>query len=389
MRRLSNFCVVLLIGVSTTIGTSLLSSQGSFASSTRDLAEVLSPIGGCMPPGTGLGAIFILYPGFPAGPLNVANSVSGIESRSEAGQLNVSNATPVPRATIAGLEPGSYTLTYRWTDSTGKTAEGIYQQPVRVPYCLADGTMAPISAPIVGLSASGDGAGYSILGTDGNVYSKGDAMTGAGLLGVVINRPIVAMATTPDGKGAWLAGSDGGIFTSGNAQFRGSTGALQLNSPIVGMTSTPDGGGYWLVASDGGVFTFGDAVFQGSMGGKPLNQPIVGMAADQATGGYWLVAADGGVFSFNAPFYGSTGSLHLNKPIVGMEAAPDGSGYRFVASDGGIFSFKLPFEGSMGGARLNQQIVGMAAQGAAGYWLAAADGGIFTFGTASFFGAAP
>ncbi|MDA8116488.1 MAG: hypothetical protein M0000_03695, partial [Actinomycetota bacterium] len=99
-----------------------------------------------------------------------------------------------------------------------------------------------------------------------------------------------------------MVGSDGGIFTFGNAGFWGSMGGTTLNQPVVGMAATRTGQGYWLVASDGGIFTFGDAQFHGSMGGTALNKPVVGMAADPATGGYWLVASDGGVFSFDAPF---------------------------------------------------------------------------------------
>ncbi|MGH9302089.1 MAG: hypothetical protein ACRD0E_09420, partial [Acidimicrobiales bacterium] len=50
-------------------------------------------------------------------------------------------------------------------------------------------------------------------------------------------------------KGYWLVGSDGGIFSFGDAAYLGSEGASHLNSPIVAMASTPDGKGYWLVGS--------------------------------------------------------------------------------------------------------------------------------------------
>jgi hypothetical protein len=242
-----------------------------------------------------------------------------------------------------------------------------------------------VTAPIVAAVPSIDAQGYTMVGSDGLVYSYGDASI-FGTLGPTtqLNQPIVGMAQDPEGEGYWLAAKDGGIFAYGNAQFFGSTGGMTLNEPIVGIAATPDGGGYYEVASDGGIFAFGDAKFYGSMGGSHLNQPIVGMAVDPATGGYWLVAADGGIFAFNAPFSGSTGSIPLNKPIVGMEAAPDGSGYRFVASDGGIFCFNEPFSGSMGGQPLNEPIVAMAPAGSSGYWLVAADGGIFSFGGAPF-----
>ncbi len=66
-----------------------------------------------------------------------------------------------------------------------------------------------------------------------------------------------------------MVGSDGGIFSFGDAQFHGSTGNLHLNKPIVGISPTADGKGYWFVASDGGVFAF-SAPFRGSMGGAHL-----------------------------------------------------------------------------------------------------------------------
>ncbi|HLY83177.1 MAG TPA: hypothetical protein VKQ71_09325 [Acidimicrobiales bacterium] len=86
-------------------------------------------------------------------------------------------------------------------------------------------------------------------------------------------------AATASTSGYTVVASDGGIFTFGDAGFYGSTGAVHLNQPIVGMAATPDGHGYTLVASDGGIFTFGDALFYGSQGGAPLNKPVVGIAS--------------------------------------------------------------------------------------------------------------
>jgi hypothetical protein len=155
-----------------------------------------------------------------------------------------------------------------------------------------------------------------------------------------LGAPLVGIAGTPLGRGYWLAGSDGGIFTFGNARFHGSTGNLRLKQPVVGIAGTPSGKGYWLVAYDGGVFTFGDARFHGSTGAIRLNQPVVGMAPTASGNGYWLVAADGGIFAFgDAHFYGSTGSIRLNQPIVGMAATVSAKGYWLVAADGGIFAF--------------------------------------------------
>jgi hypothetical protein len=153
-------------------------------------------------------------------------------------------------------------------------------------------------------------------------------------------QPAVDLASTPSRQGYWVVGSDGGVFTFGDAQFFGSTGAIPLARPIVGITPTPSGNGYWLVADDGGVFSFGDARFFGSLGTLPLTAPVAGIAATPTGNGYWLVADDGGVFSFgDAAFHGSAGNVPLPSPVVGMAATPTGDGYVLAARDGGVFAF--------------------------------------------------
>jgi hypothetical protein len=203
--------------------------------------------------------------------------------------------------------------------------------------------------------------GYSLVASDGGIFSFGDAVFYGSEGGTRLNKPIVGIAATPTGKGYWLVASDGGIFSFGDAAFYGSEGGTTLNKPIVGIASTPTGKGYWLVASDGGIFSFGDAAFYGSEGGTTLNKPIVGITATPTGKGYWLVASDGGIFSFgDAAFYGSEGGTPLNKPIVGIAATPTGKGYWLVALDGGIFSFgDAAFYGSEGGTPLNEPIVGI------------------------------
>jgi PQQ-like domain len=222
--------------------------------------------------------------------------------------------------------------------------------------------------------------GYWVAGSDGNVYSFGDAPSCGSLVGVPLAQPIVGMAGR-SAPGYWLVARDGGIFTFGQAQFFGSTGALRLNQPIVAMARTPSQAGYWIVASDGGIFAFGNAGFHGSTGAIRLNRPIVGMAPTRSGKGYWLVASDGGIFAFgDARFRGSMGGKHLNRPVVGMAASPTGKGYWLVASDGGIFAFgDARFLGSTGNIHLVSPIVGMQSQ-KAGYRFVAADGGVFTFG---------
>jgi hypothetical protein len=336
-----------------------------------------------------LGTVTLTYADYPDGQLSETNLIAfpySTRTESLTKTFDISAANPTPTWTLSELPPGNYEVTYVENYPGYVAPPPLTPGPAlyfTVPYCLANGTPARITAPVDGMAAALDGGGYTIFGVDGNTYSYGDSTIPDGVPGNRTNEPMVGLVFDPAG-GSWTVDSRGGIFGSG--RFYGSEGAAVLNAPIVGMAATADGGGYILAAADGGVFTFGDAVFHGSMGGQHLNQPIVGIALDHATGGYWLVAADGGIFSFDAPFYGSTGSIHLNKPIVGMEAAPNGSGYRLVASDGGVFCFNLPFEGSMGGTPLNEPVVGMAADGTTGYWLAASDGGVFSFGGAPFYG---
>jgi 3D (Asp-Asp-Asp) domain-containing protein len=84
-----------------------------------------------------------------------------------------------------------------------------------------------------------------------------------------------------------MVGSDGGVFTFGDAGYFGSTGAEHLNAPIVGIASTNSGRGYWLAAGDGGVFTFGDAPYLGSLAPEPSGTQIAAIGADRNGTGYW------------------------------------------------------------------------------------------------------
>jgi hypothetical protein len=48
--------------------------------------------------------------------------------------------------------------------------------------------------------------------------------------------PLVsAFAASLTGKGYWLVGTDGGVFSFGDATFFGSAGSLRLNQPMVGL----------------------------------------------------------------------------------------------------------------------------------------------------------
>ncbi len=114
-----------------------------------------------------------------------------------------------------------------------------------------------VALACLGFSGPGAAAGAAAPPVN-SVVPFGTTAVGANAVAGA-NAPVVGLAATPDGAGYWLVASDGGIFSYGDARFYGSTGGLHLNAPIVGMAATPDGAGYWLVASDGGIFSYGDA----------------------------------------------------------------------------------------------------------------------------------
>ena len=124
------------------------------------------------------------------------------------------------------------------------------------------------------------------------------------------------MAASADGKGYLLVGSDGGVYTFGDAPFHGSLGRARLASPVVGVATTTDGGGYWLVGADGGVFPYGDASFAGSAATRPSSKAaVVGIAPTFDGGGYWIAYSDGTVAAFgDAP--------STNSPTPGSRTPP-------------------------------------------------------------------
>ena len=67
-----------------------------------------------------------------------------------------------------------------------------------------------------------------------------------------LNAAVVGMSASPDGAGYTLVASDGGIFTFGDTGFYRSPGGTKLNAPVVGIATSPDGAGYTLAAADGG-----------------------------------------------------------------------------------------------------------------------------------------
>ena len=97
-------------------------------------------------------------------------------------------------------------------------------------------------------------------------FPMGQVIEMAAIGGISVGGGAVEICSTPSGNGYWICGSDGGVFTYGDAEFHGSLGDTDLAAPIVGITNST-GRGYWLLGQDGGVFTFGDARFYGAATG--------------------------------------------------------------------------------------------------------------------------
>jgi outer membrane protein assembly factor BamB len=212
--------------------------------------------------------------------------------------------------------------------------------------------------------------------------------------------PGVASPQPTAHHGYWLVGSDGGIFTFGNAQFYGSTGNLKLQRPVVGITPTAGDGGYWLVASDGGIFAFGDAGFYGSIPGiglapagssapRRLNAPIVGMVPTADGRGYFMVASDGGVFAFgDAKFEGSCPEIGgCSGAAVAVVPDASGNGYWLVTQTGHVYAFGDAATNFGAPAPQNALVTSaVRTPDGGGYWILFANGVVGAYGDAASLG---
>jgi myo-inositol-hexaphosphate 3-phosphohydrolase len=217
-------------------------------------------------------------------------------------------------------------------------------------------------AQAVDLEPTPSGNGYWIIDDQGHVFAKGDAKALGDVDRAILSpaEVVTSLSATRTGNGYWAFTSLGRAIPFGDAVFYGDMSKTKLNGPVLDSIPTASGKGYYMVGSDGGIFSFGDAEFKGSMGGKPLNKPVQSLVPDSDGVGYWLVASDGGIFAFEAPFKGSMGAVKLNKPVTGMVRY--GDGYLMVGEDGGIFSFSSKkFVGSLGDNPPQKPITSVAA----------------------------
>ena len=273
-------------------------------------------------------------------------------------------------------------------------------------------TFAASGSPAPTFSLSGGPAWLSIAAATGAVTGTPPAGTTSFSYSVAATNgvdpsptvgPFVVTVVTPPAPrthGYWLVGSDGGIFSFGDAGFHGSTGALVLQRPVVGITPTSDRAGYWLVGSDGGVFAFGDSGFYGSLpglgfapagvtGGRPaLAAPIVAVVPSSDGAGYFMVAADGGVFAFgDARFAGSCPGIGgCAGAAVAVMPDASGNGYWLITSTGSVYAFgDAPYFGAPR-ARSVSVTSAVRTPDGGGYWILFADGQVTGFGDAAGYG---
>ena len=269
---------------------------------------------------------------------------------------------------------------------------------------VAVGVVALTVLSVTGLqgeaSATQTPCGYWLVGTDGGIFTFGQAAFQGSTGSMTLQRPVVGIATTSTGTGVtgyWLVASDGGIF-SFDAGFYGSIPGdglnpagsglpHSLNAPIVGMVRSVTGAGYFLVASDGGVFAFGDATFAGSCPGiGGCAGSVVAVIPDATGKGYWVVTSTGNVYAFgDAGYYGAPGPQ--TTPITSAVATePDGLGYYVLDESGQVFAYgdaksygSLP-AGAAGSSDPAASI--FVTDDGAGYWIVTAQGKVYPFGDA-------
>jgi hypothetical protein len=291
-----------------------------------------------------VGAITHVFPGTYTVQLS-AQDVNGT-TYSYSGTMVLSGCGTAFAGIQADPDPdGGY---FTFTNSASVLSHGANHATDDPSFLVTDAHAPVVAAAAVATSSDTDSDtdSYYFAASDGGVFCVNAPFYGSAA-GLGLHAPIVAMALTPDHGGYWLVGSDGGVFTFGDAVYYGSMGGQPLSQPIVGMAVDEATGGYWLVGRDGGVFAF-HAPFDGSAGALHLDQPIVGMESAPGGTGYRLVASDGGVFSYDEPFYGSMAGGHLAAPIVGITEDPTTGGYWMASSDGGVFAFNAPFYGTAG-----------------------------------------
>jgi hypothetical protein len=345
--------------------------------------------------GGGATAYSAWYELYPAPPVTLSGVSPGDSMTATITHLTGSNWTIVIADTSTG---SSHTIPVTYT-GPADSAEWIEELPTAVgapqpslanfgSATFSDMTYNPTHPAAASLSAIDmiDESG-NVIATAGPTVSNGSSST-------------FTDSYVPSARGYWLVGSDGGIFSFGQAQFYGSTGSLHLQRPVVGIVPTADHGGYWLDASDGGVFSYGDTQFYGSIPGlglhpagsglpNSLNAPIVGMVPSIDDDGYFMVGSDGGVFAFgDAHFAGSCPGIGgCAGSAVAVMPDASGNGYWLVTSTGNVYTFgDAAYFGAPGQGTVTSAV---ATSDGLGYWILLADGQVYAYGDAVSAGSPP
>jgi hypothetical protein len=241
--------------------------------------------------------------------------------------------------------------------------------------------------------------GYWLVGSDGGVFTFGQAQFHGSTGSMVLQRPVVGITPTADNNGYWLVATDGGVFAYGDAGFYGSIPGIplnparsglshSLNAPIVAMVPTYDDGGYFMVASDGGVFSFGDAKFEGSCPGiGGCEGAAVAVMPDASGNGYWVVTSSGHVYTFgDAQYFGAPGRQSV--PVTSAVRTPDGSGYWILFGNGAVAAYgdAVNSGGPVNDTNGLDPATAIFAAYGGGYWITTAEGAVFSYGGAQFSG---
>ncbi|MCL4392966.1 hypothetical protein M1145_02400 [Patescibacteria group bacterium] len=320
---------------------------------------------------------------------------------SNANLLSLISYAPINNNGTLGSWTNTYSLPQKIMDATSVIYNGYI-------YSIGGQTSTSgLTSNVYSINTKSLRNGYSILGSNGNIYYFGTANYGDmnNIPNGVPSKKSIGFAQTPGDLGYYILTSDGGIYTFGNAKFFGSVYNIP-NAPVktpVAIATTTNGLGYYVLTADGGVYTFGNAQFYGSLYNIPSSaipdRTPIAFGVTPNGGGYYIVTQNGSVYTFgNAVFHGSIYNIP-NVPVrttVAFSLTPNGNGYYLVTKDGGVYTFgSAQFQGSMYNIpnppvrtpvafKLSSNSNGYNGEG---YYIITADGGVYTFGHANFLGA--
>ena len=260
---------VLVSGTAVTFTAPASGASGTFADTGTHVTTATTG-------GSGVATAAAFTAAVAVGTYTVTATSAGVASAGFSATNTAGPPVPPLAPTGAAATSGNGSATITWTAPSSSGGSAI------TGYLVTSSTGSAVTVP------GGAATSQRLTGlTNGTAYTFTVSATNA--FGTGAASAATNSVTPSDGLGYSLVASDGGIFSFGAAIFEGSEGDIHLNQPIVGMAEMPGGLGYWLVAGDGGVFTFGTAGFHGSTGSMTLNQPIVGMAATSDGQGLSLI----------------------------------------------------------------------------------------------------